>query len=139
MTQQLLWDLSSSNVTGIYPQTGRTNFINKIKSRYTLANITIKDINGKVQNASLVGTGDSITITNGSVTKTFTVIIKGDTNNDGKINITDYARVKRNILGETSLNSIYKLASDVNKDGKVNITDYSIIKRSIQGETKINQ
>lgn len=131
--------LTSTNVTGISPNTQRTNFVNNIRNRYSLAQITIKDINGKVQTTSLLGTGDTLTITNGSVTKTYTVIIRGDTNNDGKINITDYARVKRNILGETTLNDTYKFASDVNKDGKVNITDYSIIKRSIQGETKINQ
>ena len=131
--------INNSNVTGINPNTERTSLINNIRNRYSLAVVTIKDITGKVQTSSLLGTGDTITITNGNTTKSYTLIIKGDTNNDGKINITDYARVKRKILGETTLNDVYNLASDVNKDGKVNITDYSIIKRSIQGETRINQ
>ena len=133
------YSISSSNMYGVKPSTNRNTLINNIKNKYSLATVSIKDSAGNSVTSSLLSTGDKVTIKNGNVTSTFTVIIRGDTNGDGKINITDYAIVKRSIQGKTSLNSATKISSDVNKDGKVNITDYAIIKRSIQGQTTINQ
>ena len=139
IVSSLGYSITSSNMYGVKPSTNRTTFINDIKSRYSLASVTIKNISGTVVTSSLLSTGDKVTITNGNNSSTFTIIIRGDTNSDGKINITDYAVVKRSIQGKTSLNDSTRLSSDVNKDGKVNITDYAIIKRSIQGQTTINQ
>ena len=139
IVSSLGYSISSSNMYGVKPSTNRTTFINNIRSRYSLASVTIKNISGRVVTSSLLSTGDKVTIANGSYTSTFTVIIRGDSNSDGKINITDYAVVKRSIQGQTSLNASTRISSDVNKDGKVNITDYAIIKRSIQGQTTINQ
>ena len=139
IVSSLGYSITSSNMYGVKPLTNRTTLINDIKSRYSLASVTIKNISGTVVTSSLLSTGDKVTITNGNNSSTFTVIIRGDTNSDGKINITDYAVVKRSIQGKTSLNDSTRISSDVNKDGKVNITDYAIIKRSIQGQTTINQ
>lgn len=53
----------------------------------------------------------------------------GDLNNDTKINSTDYALLKRFILGTISEFSVPKEAADLNGDGKINSTDYTIMKR----------
>ena len=61
--------------------------------------------------------------------KTFKVVVSGDVNCDGKVNLTDmvmvnWARLKQRNLGELELK-----AADVTYDGKVNIIDLIQINR----------
>ena len=56
----------------------------------------------------------------------------GDINDDGSINSTDYALLKRVLLG-TASSSINLAAADVNLDGEVNSTDYAVLKRYLLG------
>ena len=51
-----------------------------------------------------------------------TVIIKGDANGDGKVNISDAVAIVNYILGNPSA-SFHEAAADVNNDGKVTISD----------------
>ncbi|HEX9060259.1 MAG TPA: dockerin type I domain-containing protein, partial [Clostridia bacterium] len=57
--------------------------------------------------------------------------IKGDVNNDGKINSTDVSLLKRYILQITT--NINITNADMNGDGKINSTDYSLLKRALLG------
>lgn len=61
--------------------------------------------------------------------------IRGDVNSDGRVDSTDYAMLKRYLLGIiTSFptpNGL--LAADVNQDGYINSTDYAMVKRIILG------
>jgi hypothetical protein len=59
----------------------------------------------------------------------------GDVNGDGSVNSTDYALMKRYILGTINEFPVqYGLvAADVNADGSVNSTDYALMKRYILG------
>ena len=57
----------------------------------------------------------------------------GDVNEDGSVNSTDYALVKRHILGTQELKGTGLANADVNEDGSVNSTDYALIKRFILG------
>ena len=99
---------------------------------------TIRKNNVSLSNSALAGTGMLICIMNGSVVKrSYSLIVTGDTNGDGKINITDMIAVKQNILGRSQLSGVYKSAGDVNGDKKINITDFIKIKASILGKDKI--
>ncbi len=60
-------------------------------------------------------------------------IVYGDLNEDGEVNSTDYALIKRHILGTVTLSSYALKAGDVNGDGEVNSTDYALVKRYILG------
>lgn len=81
-----------------------------------------------------VGTGMQLcVINNNKVVKSYNIIVTGDTNGDGKTNITDLIAVKQSILGRTSLSNIQKQAADMNNDGKVNITDFIKVKAKILG------
>ena len=64
-------------------------------------------------------------------TKTYNVIVFGDTSGDGKISTIDYSKVKAHILNTSKLDSSYNAAADTNKDGKVSAIDYSKIKSHI--------
>jgi mannan endo-1,4-beta-mannosidase len=61
------------------------------------------------------------------------IMAPGDVNNDGSVNSTDYALVKRHILGTSLLAGEALQAADVNRDENVNSTDYAMIKRYILG------
>ena len=81
-----------------------------------------------------VGTGMQLcVINNNKVVKFYNIIVTGDTNGDGKTNITDLIAVKQSILGRSSLSNIQKQAADMNNDGKVNITDFIKVKAKILG------
>ena len=53
----------------------------------------------------------------------YPIIVKADPSGDGKTNITDLMKVKRQIMGIQNMNEIETLAADINEDGKINITD----------------
>lgn len=83
----------------------------------------------KLSDTDIVGTGMTAGIMNGnSVVKKYTIIVTGDTNGDGKINITDMIAVKACTLKKSDLSGAYEKAGDVNGDGKINITDFIKIK-----------
>lgn len=63
--------------------------------------------------------------------------ILGDVDGDGKIDATDYMKLKRFCLGSFDLTDEQKAVVDVNKDGKVNSLDYMMIKRHVLGTYKI--
>ena len=89
----------------------------------------------QVSGSIVTATGMSLcVVNNGKVVKTYSIIVAGDTNGDGVINITDMIAIKQNILGRSSLSGIYKTAADINEDGKINITDFIKAKAKILGK-----
>ena len=66
-----------------------------------------------------------------------TVVVTGDTNGDGKINITDMLAAKAHLLNKSKLSGFYAQAADTNSDGKINITDFIQMKAHILGKSKV--
>ncbi|MCI8575621.1 MAG: hypothetical protein HFI09_04040, partial [Bacilli bacterium] len=54
-----------------------------------------------------------------------TIVVRGDINSDGVVNINDYNKLNSRLLKMIELNYIETQASDLNYDGIVNINDYS--------------
>lgn len=130
---------SNNIVSGIDLGTNAANIISNVKNKYSLATISISDKDNKTKSEGIIVTGDKITISNNGQTTTFTAIIKGDANGDGKISIGDFAKVKSHILKKETMTGIYLTASDVNGDGKVSIGDFAMIKSHILGKIKITK
>ena len=77
-------------------------------------------------------TGAKITV-NGT---TYTTVVKGDTNGDGKSSAGDYVLIKNYIMKSSGLDTPEKQsAADVNGDGKVSAGDYVLIKNYIMKGT----
>ncbi len=76
-----------------------------------------------------VGTGCEITIGD----CVFTVVVTGDVSGDGKVNSTDFMRVKYQYLELYSMDEIETLAADVKADGNINSTDFTRIRRHFLG------
>lgn len=122
---------NSSVLSGSKINTTGANLVTLIKS-------TVPSAKVEVSNTKILATGNTITITNKN-TKKYTVVIYGDNNGDGQIDILDLLRTQKHILGSAKQNGVYEKATDVNKDGKVDILDLLIIQKHILGNTKISQ
>ena len=104
------------------------SYVNFVIDNATRSTITIT--NGKLVRGDndLVCTGDTVTVwaTNKDgveVEVTYTIIIMGDANCDGKLNARDTALMKAAFVGEMSLVGNGALAADMNFDGKLNARD----------------
>ena len=57
------------------------------------------------------------------VSVTYNIIIMGDTNFDGKLDVRDLVRIKQAFVGDLELEDVSLLAADMNHDGKLNVRD----------------
>ena len=114
-----------------------------IKSYITVQNgsVSVADASGNKKSGN-VATGDRVRILNqsGTLVKEFTVILYGDVNGDGQINLKDALLVRKVIMGEEKLSGIYAKAADANRgnDG-ITLKDAFTIRKHILGEAKITQ
>ena len=101
------------------------NTINELKTQ--LGNdITIES------KTTIVSTGTIIKKDNES----YTIVIKGDINGDGKIGALDYVAIRKHMLGTKIINNneIEFLAVDTNSDDKISALDYINIRKIMMGE-----
>lgn len=83
-------------------------------------------------------TGMNIKITSG-ITSNYIVVIYGDNNGDGVIDILDLLKIQKHLLGVNKLKNAYLNASDVNKDGVIDIIDLLKMRKHILNVNKIEQ
>lgn len=60
-------------------------------------------------------------------------IMKGDTNGDGKISLTDVANVQKHLLGIITLTGDAYDAADTNGDGRISLTDVANVQKHLLG------
>lgn len=86
----------------------------------------------QVSEDALAGTGMVVKLMQGQTVKaTYTIIVTGDVNADGKVTITDMLAIKAHILQKTLLTGAYLQAADTSNDDKITITDFIQIKAHI--------
>ena len=68
------------------------------------------------------------------------VVIYGDINGDGKINVLDMIKVNRHIIGKATLTGAYLAAADANRRGDgISVLDMIVLNNHIIGKKTINQ
>ena len=67
-----------------------------------------------------------------------TVVVMGDLDGNGRIDSTDYLRIKSAFLGEYTLNEHERKAADVDQNGVIDATDYIRIKGHFLGNFTID-
>ena len=143
-------DVSKSNGYNWY-KVKYNNYTGYVASEYLTSNekITVNEEYAKVDGNTLVitpdstlenisniqasgdlKTGEKVTIGENS----YTVVMLGDANGDGKITSADYVRIKNVIRGKEKLTTLEIKASDTNEDEKVTSSDYVKIKNVIRGK-----
>ena len=136
------YSVGSTYISGIQEHTEVNDFIKKLNSKYT-----VKVYSGENRvTDGLVGTGYKVKLYSGStLKKTYTLIVLGDINGDGRITALDLLRGQRHILGKTKLSGAYYWAADINKtwqsdeDVQVHITASDLLRgqRHILGTAKL--
>ena len=126
------YNIENGNITNISPDTTVKNIKDNLTSskEYTIVD---KDGN-ELEEGDLVGTGSKLHLQTG---ENYNVVVNGDINGDGKITLTDLAKIKRELIDLENLNGPYKLASDLNNDKETTLTDLAIIKKIIIGLIKL--
>ena len=125
--------------SGFEIDTNTQTLVNKIKSLNPDSIVSITDSNDTVKTNKSLATGDKISITSAGETKTYIIVIRGDTSGNGKIDALDLLKVQKHILDVTDLTSAYVKAGDANNDGKINPLDLLIIQKHILGVSSIKQ
>lgn len=117
-------DTNSNYISKIIPETNLTEFNNKISTKigYKVVNLSGEEI----QDSDLIGTGYKlITDTN----KEYKLIVTGDLNSDGNINLIDLSRIRKYHLKLITIQEEYQKAADANYDNEVNLIDLSIVRK----------
>lgn len=118
--------------------TKASDFKEKILKASSTAKVTVKDGSKEKTSGNLI-TGDTVTITSGEETKSFTVVLYGDVSGDGQITILDLLKVQKYLLKTSNLTGAYKEAADVSKDGEVTILDLLKVQKHLLGTSYISQ
>ena len=119
-----VYRISGKYVRGIDPGTTAAELLSGLKQ----SNVRLYSASGQLSDTALVGTATKVVLLDGTAQKaTYTVIIRGDVNGDGKINQADATRIQQYVAGWDV--SLSKLAADVNDDGKVNGDDVTLLLR----------
>ncbi len=125
---------SDTTITNISPGTNIDSFAQKIQAMSSDAKIIIDSKNSNSQEP-FIGTGDTIVISNNNTTKTLRMIVYGDDNGDGKINIDDLVDLQKKLLKRSG----YIDADDVDHNGEINIDDLVKIQETLLQRTTITQ
>ena len=104
-------------IKNISEQTKKSDFDNKLKLGLTYK-ITRND--EEINETDNIATGDILTISAGDK---YTLIVTGDLNKDGKLNLKDLVKMRKYFLDENNLDENEMLSADCNFDGKINLKD----------------
>lgn len=101
--------------------------------------VSVFKSDGTTPKTGAVGTGDIVSVTNGTTTINYTAVIYGDVSGDGSIGIGDLVNTKKYLLNQQQLQGAYFAAADVDRNGTITIKDLVTIKKHILGQQSIAQ
>ena len=109
--------------------------VEELLTRFDNQALEVLDKKGNaVSGSTMVGTGVSLNLySDDLLVDSVTVMILGDVDGNGGVDVTDYMRVKAAILGELQLDPLDRIAADVDLNGAVNSTDYMRLKAHFLG------
>ncbi len=113
------------------------------KNNFTVTNGSAKVLysNDTEKTSGVICTGDKIAVydNNGSHKYSYSLVVFGDTNSDGKVSVIDLASVQMHRLAVSKLTGIQAIAADVNHDGKITILDLAIVQMHRLDVSEITQ
>lgn len=104
-------------IKNISEQTKKSDFDNKLKLEITYK---IARNDEEINETDNIATGDILTTSAGDK---YTLIVTGDLNKDGKLNLKDLVKMRKYFLDGNNLDENEILAADCNFDGKINLKD----------------
>ena len=130
-------NIKDNYIVGIRPET-KASVIKSSIITSGARNVTIKNSKGiEIKDTDILGTDYKVTISTLLESKTFTLVVKGDTSGDGKVTILDLLQVRKHINGDNKLNNTRFLAGDTSGDNKITILDLLQVRKHINGDKKL--
>lgn len=129
------YKLNANNVYGFTYGLSIASIETKLRQANPNASIKVSSNSSK----TVVSNNDLITIENSEGKVNFRIVLYGDLNSDGVLNMLDIIRIQRHLNKDSILTNTHLLAADTNRDGKVNILDIIFIQRQILGDGNIVQ
>ena len=119
----------------IFSNNSFNNLINQVNI-YSPSKIIRHLDNGKnVISSDIIKTGDIMEINiNNSKTYEYELAFIGDVNGNGEIDIIDYIRIMKDIMGTNKLSGVYYEAADMNRNNSIDIIDYIRVMKIIMEE-----
>lgn len=115
------------------------NLVAKVRALDSNIQVVIKKSNGTQITSGTIATGMQMTITTGGSTVSYTFVIKGDVNGDGKMSAIDYVMLRNYLDGKSSLSGAYLKSADTKSDGKVSALDYVLLRNHLDSKSTIVQ
>lgn len=115
------------------------NYITDLSVGSTITDLKNKlsgySVSSSIGDGETVRTGATITVSDGTNTYNYTMVVPGDVDGDGKIEATDYVKIKNHIMEKSGsgLDTAQSMAADVDSNGQIGATDYVRIKNNIMG------
>ncbi|MBP5617939.1 MAG: SH3 domain-containing protein, partial [Clostridia bacterium] len=117
-------------ITGVAPETSVSDFLARLGVQNGDAVLQAAD--GSAKTEGLVATGDRVVISqSGAVKLTYSVVIYGDVNRDGRVSTTDLFLGQRYILHLSELSAEQTVACDMDHNGNISTVDLFLGQRHI--------
>ena len=93
---------------------------------------------GSAPATGLAGTGMTVEYTRGGeVVQTLTMVVTGDLNGDGRLDISDVVQLQGSLLNRVTLSDAAAQAADVNGDGRIDISDMVQMTAALLGRSSV--
>lgn len=121
--------IQDNYLLNVWQETTLTDFKNNFTSQGE--SYTIKRNDTELTDTDIIATGDTIELSSGD---TYTIVVAGDINCDGRVTVFDLSALRRYILKQIEFTEIELLSADINIDSNdVGVKDYSRMRIEILG------
>lgn len=107
---------------------------NQYTASYTISGIASGIYTMRVLKKNHVTREYTVTVTTGTKTQNAEIHLKGDINDDGKVNTSDVGKVNAHAKGASLLTGYQLVCADTNSDGKVNTSDVGKLNAHAKGK-----
>lgn len=130
---------ADSYLTGFSLGGDVSSIISRIASLGSGCSVSVQKADGTQITNGTLATGMTMTITVDGVSKSYTVVIRGDVSGDGKLSAIDYVKVRNYLDGSSSLKDAFLKGADTSGDSKVTAIDYVKLRNHLDNKSTISQ
>ena len=107
----------------------------QLMAQFDNEGLAVWDAQGNlVADDALCGTGCTVNLLmGGRVADTLQIVVAGDVDGSGQVDVTDYMRLRAMLLGTFTLEGAYLQAADVDRSQRIDTTDYMRIRAYFLG------
>lgn len=70
-------------------------------------------------------------------TKTYTVVVKGDSSGDGEVTILDLLQIRKHLKNDKKISGAYFYAADTSGDNNITILDLLQVQKHLKGDKQL--